>query len=94
MKSSASEPGLSNDDDNVNKNGKKAKVSIGKTTILHVHLAFLYITLPSLHDYDVKISKFTFRQGLEHKTTTFFFFSWTLIQSFRIGQFAVVGLVP
>ena len=66
---------LSNDDDYVNKNGKKAKVSIGKTTILHVHHAFLYISLPSLHDYDVKISNFTFCQGREHKITTFFFFS-------------------
>ena len=25
-----------------------------KTTTLHVHHAFLYISLPSLHDYDVK----------------------------------------
>ena len=27
---------------------------------------------------------FTFCRGLEHKTTTFFIFSWTLIESFRI----------
>ena len=27
---------------------------------------------------------FTFCRGHEHKTTTFLFFSWTLIQSFRI----------
>ena len=27
---------------------------ISKTTTLHVHHAFLYISLPSLHDYDVK----------------------------------------
>ena len=85
---------LRNHDGDGNENARKATGLMSKTTILHVHHAFLYITLPSLHDYDVKISKFTFRQGLEHKTTTFFFFSWTLIQSFRIGQFAVVGLVP
>ena len=44
---------------------------------------FLYISLPSLHDYDydVKIPNFTFCGGREHKTTTFFFYSWTLIQS-------------
>ena len=45
---------------------------------------FLYISLPSLHDYNMKVRKFTFCRGREHKTTTFFFFSWTLIQSFRI----------
>ena len=27
---------------------------VSKTTALHVHHAFLYISLPSLHDYDVK----------------------------------------
>ena len=42
---------------------------------------FLYISLPSLHDYDVKIPNFTFCGGHEHKTTTFFFYSWTSIQS-------------
>ena len=45
---------------------------------------FLYISLPSLPYYNVKVPKFTFCRGREHKTTTFFFFSWTLIQSFRI----------
>ena len=35
--------------------------------------AFLYNSLPSLHDYDVKMSKFTFCRGRERKTTTFFF---------------------
>ena len=34
---------LSNDDGDVNDNGKKAT--------LHAHHAFLYISLPSLHDY-------------------------------------------
>ena len=42
-------------------------------------LFFLYISLPSLHDYDVKIPNFTFSGGREHKTTTSFFFSWTII---------------
>ena len=39
---------LSNYDGDGNKNGKNAN----KT--LHVHHAFLYISLPSLHNYDVK----------------------------------------
>ena len=51
---------------------------------MHVHHTFLYISLPSLHDYNVKMPKFTFCPGQEHKTTTFFFSSWTLIQSLRI----------
>ena len=44
---------------------------------------FLYISLPWLHVYNVKMLNFTSCRGREHKTT-FFFFSWTLIQSFRI----------
>ena len=51
---------------------------------LHAHHAFMYISLPSLHYYDVKMPNFTFCGGREHKTTTFFFFLWTSIQSFRI----------
>ena len=42
---------LSNDDGDGNENGKKA---------LHVQRAFWYTSLPSLHDYNVKLPKFTF----------------------------------
>ena len=45
---------------------------------------FLYISLPSLHGYNVKMPNFTFCRGREQSTTTFFFLSWTLMQSFRI----------
>ena len=31
---------------------------ISETTPLHVHHAFLYISLSSLHDYDMKMPKF------------------------------------
>ena len=48
---------LSNDDGDGNENGKKAIGLISKTTTLHVHHAFLYISLPSLHDYNVKVLK-------------------------------------
>ena len=41
---------------------------------LHVHHAFLHISLPSLLDYDVKLPSFTFNGGRERKTTIFFFF--------------------
>ena len=45
-----------------NENVKKQLVKISKTTTLHVHHAFLYISLPSLHDYDVNylISRFIY----------------------------------
>ena len=33
------------------------------TTSLHVHHAFLYISLPLLHDYDVKVPNLTIRGG-------------------------------
>ena len=72
---------LSNDE---GENGKKTIGFIGKGTTLHVHHAFLYISLPSLHGYDVKMSNFTFCGGREHNTTTFFLFSWPSIQSVRI----------
>ena len=42
---------------------------------MHVHRAFLYIYLPSVHAYDVKLANFTFFffwffGGREHKTTS------------------------
>ena len=37
---------------------QKAIGLVSKTTILHEHHAFLYISLPSLHDYDVKWPNF------------------------------------
>ena len=78
---------LRNDDGDGNENGKKAiGLNSGKTTTLHVHHAFLYISLPSLHDYNVKVPHFTFCQVRELKTTTFFFFSWTLIQSLEFNS--------
>ena len=57
---------------------------LGATTTLHVRHAFLNISLPSLHDYDVKMPNFTFCGGREHKATTFFLFFRASIQSFRI----------
>ena len=46
---------LRSDDGDGNKDVKKAIGLITKTTILHVHHTFfvLYISLPSLYDYDV-----------------------------------------
>ena len=38
----------------------------------------LDISLPSLHDYDVKLLNFTFNGECERKTTTFLFFFFKL----------------
>ena len=58
-----------------NENVKKAVGWIGKTTTLHVHRAFLYISLLALHDYDGKITNFTFYGGRKQATAKFLFLS-------------------
>ena len=57
-----------------NENGKKKKVYIRKTTTLHVQHTFLYISLPSLHDCDVKFPQVTFRGGRKHRLDYKFLF--------------------
>ena len=52
-------------------NSTKAIGLISKTTISHVHHAFLYISLPSMHDYDAKMSNFTLYRGSAQATTKF-----------------------
>ena len=64
---------LSNDDGDGNENVKKAIGLLSKTTSLHVH-AFLYISLPLLHDYDVKMPSFTFYGGRKTSDDKLFFF--------------------
>ena len=63
---------LSNDDADGNKNEKRAVGLLSKTTTLHVHHAFLDISLPSLHDYHMKLSNFTLCEGRKQATTIFF----------------------
>ena len=70
---------LRSDDGDGNENFKKAIVLRIKTTILHVHHAFLYISLPSLHDYDVKMPNVTFYRGSTQTTTKFPLSFWTWI---------------
>ena len=60
---------LRSDDGDGNGNATKATGLIRKTTILHVHHTFLYISLPSLHDYDVKMPNFTVYRGSTQATT-------------------------
>ena len=64
---------FSNDDGDGNENVKKAIGLLSKTTRLHAHHAFLYISLPLLHDYDVKMPSFTFYGGRKQATTNFSF---------------------
>ena len=52
---------------------RQKRIKISKTTTLHVDHAFLYISLPSQHDYDVKIPNFTFYGGRKQATTKFSF---------------------
>ena len=51
---------LRNYDGDGKENVKKAIGLMSKTTTLHVHHAFLYISLLSLHNYDVKWLNFKF----------------------------------
>ena len=54
---------LRSDDGDRNENVTKAIGLITEKTILHVHHAILLISLPSLHDYDVKMPNFTLYKG-------------------------------
>ena len=59
-----------------NENVKTNKQTIGlegKTTTLQVHHTFLYISLPFLHDYDVKLPNLTFHGGRQQDTSKFYF---------------------
>ena len=65
---------LRSHDGDGNENFRKAIGLISKTRILHVYHAFLYISLPALHDCDVKLPKFTFYGGSKQTTTKFSLF--------------------
>ena len=67
---------FSNDGDGDGDGDEDVKKAIGllrKTITLHVHHAFLYISLPSLHDYDVKMPNCKFYGGRKQATTNLFF---------------------
>ena len=67
-----------NDDGDGLENVKNAIGLLCKTTTLHVHHAFLYISLPSLHDYDVKMPNCKFCGGRKQATMNLFFLSQNL----------------
>ena len=62
----------SNDADG-NANVIKTIGLISKTTTLHVHHTFLYISFPFLHDYDVKMPNLAFNGERKQATTKFYF---------------------
>ena len=63
---------LRSHDGDGNEDVKKAIGLISKTTILHVHHAILYISLPPLHDYDVKVPNVTFTGKILKRRRNFF----------------------
>ena len=64
---------FSNDDGDGNQDVKKAIGLLRKTTTSHVQHTVLYISLPSLHDYEVKMSNRKFYGGRKQATTNLFF---------------------
>ena len=66
---------FSNENGDGNENAKKAMGLLSKTTTLFVDHAFLYTSLPSLNDYNVKMPDFTLYRGRKQATTNFSFFS-------------------
>ena len=65
---------FSDGDGDGDENVKTAISLLSKTTSLYLHHAFfLYISLPVLHDYDVKMRNFTFYGGRKQATMKFSF---------------------
>ena len=64
---------FSKDDGDGRENVKKTIGLLSKITSLHVQHAFLYISLPPLQDYNVKMPNFTFYGGRKQATTNFSF---------------------
>ena len=51
-----------------------------------MHHAFLYISLASLHDYDMNLPIFTFYGGRERKARIFFFFCKVRYSSLEFSE--------
>ena len=75
---------LSNDYGDVNENGQNCnRFRLAKQQLCACITLFGTFLCRHCTTTMWKCLYFTFCRGSEHKTTTFFFFSWTLIQSFR-----------
>ena len=77
---------LRSDDVTATRTSKTTIDLVGKTTTLHVHLTFLYISLPFLHDYDVKLPNFTFSGGRKQATTKFYSLSKPEYDSYKFNS--------
>ena len=77
---------ISNNDDYSNENVKNAKGLISKTTPLCMHQAFLYISLPSPHNYDRKILNATFYGGHKQGKTNVSFFLFLKCSPLKINS--------
>ena len=74
---------LRSDDGDGNNNVVKAIGLISKTTTLHMHHTFVYISLPSLHDHDVKMLNFMFYRGRKQAATKLSFLFLNLDEVLR-----------
>ena len=72
---------LSSDDSDGSENSKKKKKIVGLDWQNRQLCTCITLSYTSC---EIMCLYFTFCRGLEHKTTVFLCFSWTLIQSFRI----------
>ena len=63
--------GLRSDDATATRTSKSTIGLVDKTTAIHVHLTFLYISLPFLHDYHVKLPDYTFREDVHERRRNF-----------------------
>ena len=64
---------FSHDNGDSNENLKKAIGLLSKTANLHMHHAFWYISLLSLHDYDMKMPNCKFYGGRKQAMTNLCF---------------------
>ena len=78
---------------------RKAEQPIGldwqkKTTTLHVHHTFLNISLPSLHDYDVKMLYSTLVKNVNKRQRLSFYFPelWSSLLEFYSRKIGRVGI--
>ena len=74
---------------------QKAIGLVSKTTTLHVHHAFVCISLPSLHDYDVKWPNFKFFLARERQGDKFYHLclnsAWPPLLSFNINSLLFIN---
>ena len=64
---------LRSNDTDVNENVIKTIGLMSKTTTLHVHHTFMYISFPFLPDYDVKMTNLAFNGERKQATAKFYF---------------------